>query len=214
MTRYTNLGGRKKHVSNDDDFVVTPLVPTKKDAANVSRKRKAEQPAGPSKSKMRKERNTICFGCRGKGHSVENCPQKTTQQGICYNCGSTEHSLKKCKKPRQGNTLPFAKCFVCDGKGHLAGQCPQNSKGLYVNGGSCRFCGQVDHLAKDCKLTKDEAGVTAVGKIDLDQGADDDDYHIFVKEKTRLEHETKIEKKQFAVQAAAAKAPKKKVVKF
>lgn len=51
-----------------------------------------------------KDRNTICFGCRQKGHSVENCKEsKQTVQGICYNCGSTEHSLKHCKKPRKGS---------------------------------------------------------------------------------------------------------------
>ncbi|ORX61585.1 hypothetical protein DM01DRAFT_1332183 [Hesseltinella vesiculosa] len=220
MTRYTNLGGRKKYVKTDEEFVVTPLLPSKKqvgggDQAQTSRKRKAnDYIAAPSKSKLRKEKSTICFGCREKGHSVENCPKKTSEQGICYNCGSTEHSLKKCKKPRQGNALPFAKCFVCEGQGHLAGQCPKNTKGLYPNGGGCRFCGQVDHLAKNCALTKDDAGTTAVGKIDLDQGADDDDYHIFVNEKTKLDQEIKVEKKQFAVAATTAKLPKKKVVKF
>ncbi|SAM07617.1 hypothetical protein [Absidia glauca] len=162
-----------------------------------------------------KDRNTICFGCRQKGHSVENCKEsKQSIQGICYNCGSTEHSLKHCKKPRKGNALPYAKCFVCDGKGHLAGQCPENTKGLYPNGGGCRFCGQVDHLAKDCKVTKDQAGTTVVGKIDLDQGADDDDYHIFVTEQRKHTKEVADEKKIAAPVVDRRPAQKKKVVKF
>lgn len=106
--------------------------------------------------------------------------------------------------------LPYAKCFVCKKQGHLSSQCPQNDKGLYPNGGGCRFCGQVDHLAKDCKITKNEAGTTVVGKIDLKQGADDDDYHIFVEEKQKLDQEVKAEKEA----AEKPKKPKRKVVKF
>ncbi|OAD75266.1 CCHC-type zinc finger transcription factor, partial [Phycomyces blakesleeanus NRRL 1555(-)] len=70
-----------------------------------------------------------CFGCRKTGHSVGNCPEA---------------------KQSGQDELPFAKCFVCKAQGHLSGQCPENSKGLYPNGGGCRFCGKVDHLAKDC----------------------------------------------------------------
>lgn len=112
------------------------------------------------------------------------------------------------------DALPYAKCFVCDGKGHLAGQCPENTKGLYPNGGGCRFCGQVDHLAKDCKVTKDQAGTTVVGKIDLDQGADDDDYHIFVTEQRKHTEEVAEEKKATVPVVDRRPAQKKKVVKF
>ena len=108
--------------------------------------------------------------------------------------------------------LPFAKCFVCKKEGHLSSKCPENDKGLYPNGGGCRFCSQVDHLAKDCKLTKNEAGTTAVGKIDLEQGADDDDYHIFVEEKQKLTEETQKEKQE--EKKNVQEKPKKKVVKF
>ncbi|CAO3587403.1 unnamed protein product [Absidia cylindrospora] len=185
----------------------------------VNKKRKSENSDHVSSRKEQriraKDRNTICFGCRQKGHSVENCKEsKQGIQGICYNCGTTEHTLKQCKKPRKGNTLPYAKCFICEEKGHLAGQCPQNTKGLYPDGGGCRFCGQVDHLAKDCKVTKEEAGTTVVGKIDLDQGADDDDYHIFVTEQRKHTDEVAVEKKVAPIVARKALAPKKKVVKF
>ncbi|KAI8896076.1 hypothetical protein BC833DRAFT_507337, partial [Globomyces pollinis-pini] len=103
-----------------------------------------------------------CFLCRQKGHSIANCPRNTSKStddielaemgSICYNCGSLEHTLAKCdqrKDPK--NPLPFSSCFICKQKGHLAGQCPENEKGVYPNGGCCKFCGSVRHLAGDCK---------------------------------------------------------------
>jgi zinc finger CCHC domain-containing protein 9 len=113
--------------------------------------------------------------------------------------------------------LPYAKCYVCNQEGHLSGQCPKNERGLYPNGGSCAICQQVDHYAKDCPVTKEQAGTTAVGMINLDQGADDDDYHIFAEEKQKIADEQKKEKmikKQLAQTAPSGLPQKKKVVKF
>ncbi|KAG0252877.1 hypothetical protein DFQ27_007797 [Actinomortierella ambigua] len=58
--------------------------------------------------------------------------------------------------------------------------------------------------------TEQEAGVMALGKIDLVQGADDDDYHIFVEEKRKMTEETRVVKK------LVKEGPKKvkKVVSF
>ncbi|GAN01286.1 autophagy regulatory protein [Mucor ambiguus] len=162
----------------------------------------------------------VCFACRKPGHSVNRCPQNKEHANICYNCGTTEHSLKECKRPRKGNELPYAKCYVCNQDGHLSGQCPKNERGLYPNGGSCAICQQVDHYAKDCPVTKEQAGTTAVGMINLDQGADDDDYHIFAETKQKIADEQKKEKmikKQLASTATATTKQlpqKKKVVKF
>lgn len=154
--------------------------------------------------------NQICFACRKTGHSAKNC-KESSGIGMCYSCGSLEHTTKDCKKlSKDGNRFKFATCFVCKEQGHLAGACPKNEKGLYPNGGSCRFCDKVDHLARDCKLTKEEVGTVTLGKIDLVQGADDDDFHIFVDEKRRLTEEQKQIKK--AVKAPVKVA--KKVVSF
>jgi zinc finger CCHC domain-containing protein 9 len=152
----------------------------------------------------------VCFACRKTGHSAKNC-KESTGVGMCYSCGSLEHTTKDCKKlPKDGNKFKFATCFVCKEQGHLAGACPKNEKGLYPKGGSCRFCNKVDHLAKDCTLTKEEVGTVTLGKIDLVQGADDDDFHIFVDEKRKLTEEQKTIKKM--VKTAAK--PVKKVVSF
>ncbi|KAG0001279.1 hypothetical protein BGZ79_004860 [Entomortierella chlamydospora] len=153
---------------------------------------------------------SVCFACRKKGHSAKDC-KESSGVGLCYNCGSAEHTTKDCKKlSKDGNKFKFATCFVCKEQGHLAGKCPKNELGLYPNGGSCRFCNKVDHLAKDCKLTKEEVGTVTLGKIDLVQGADDDDFHIFVDEKRKLAEEQKTIKKMVK---APTKAPKK-VVSF
>ncbi|KAJ1339415.1 hypothetical protein BSLG_005981 [Batrachochytrium salamandrivorans] len=40
------------------------------------------------------------------------------------------------------------------------------------------FCGSVRHLAKDCKPAQQEAGVIALGTVDLSQGGDDDDVFV------------------------------------
>lgn len=96
----------------------------------------------------------------------------------------------------------------------MAGQCPKNEKGMYPNGGSCRFCGKVDHLAKDCKMTKEEAGTSVVGKIDLSKGADDDDFHIFVEEKQKLGAEAKVEQDLEKFVEKRKNQVKKKIIKF
>ncbi|KAI8912821.1 hypothetical protein EDD86DRAFT_180716, partial [Gorgonomyces haynaldii] len=91
-----------------------------------------------------------CFLCREKGHAVQNCPKNPEGQ-LCYRCGSTEHAVDKCKvRADKKNPFPFAKCFLCKQQGHLVGSCPENERGLYPNGGGCRFCGSVRHFAKDC----------------------------------------------------------------
>ncbi|KAG2181049.1 hypothetical protein INT43_008631 [Umbelopsis isabellina] len=239
MTRYTKLE-RKKH-EDSGSWEAAPLTPAKlKQTADKQAhseggykgrkngKRSYSQVEGNDDNRsmdplekrrqrraVQKMNSTICFACRKQGHAIKDCPEaKNQNKGICYNCGSTEHSLKACRKPRSGNKLPFAKCYVCDGTGHLAGQCPKNEKGMYPNGGSCRFCGKVDHLARDCKMTKEEAGTSVVGKIDLSQGADDDDFHIFVEEKQKFGQQNKDEKDLEKLIEKRKDNVKKKVVKF
>ncbi|RHZ65108.1 hypothetical protein Glove_319g126 [Diversispora epigaea] len=158
--------------------------------------------------------NTICFGCREKGHSVRDCPiAKEKGVGICYNCGSAEHIAKDCRRLlKEVDKYQYAKCFVCNEQGHLSSKCPKNEKGLYPKGGGCRFCGKVDHLAKDCTLKKEDLGIVSVGKIDLNH-ADDDDYHIFIKEKKKFKKEEENESLSFA-HAEKIKSKKKKIINF
>lgn len=73
------------------------------------------------------------------------------------------------------NPLPYSTCFICKQRGHLVGQCPENERGIYPNGGCCKFCGSVRHLAKDCKPMEQEKGAIMLGTMDMNQGGDDDD---------------------------------------
>ncbi|KAJ3217516.1 hypothetical protein HDU67_007767 [Dinochytrium kinnereticum] len=188
-----------------------------------------------------KERTTICFLCRKKGHSIKNCdkapgagaaPKDEAEvdegmgegmiEGICYRCGSGEHKSSQCKKKVHPDTpYPFATCFVCKKQGHLSGFCEQNERGLYPNGGSCRFCNSVRHLAKDCRPSRPGEAVTELGLIDAEQGGDDDDVFLAL---MRMEEEKEGKKKaslaagaRVGGRAAAlggAKVGVKKIVKF
>ena len=141
----------------------------------ISPKRTLEHKEASEKRRLRRiaERNvnTTCFACREMGHAVQDCPKiadgsikppenqsgfsATGVVGICYRCGSRKHRLSGCREKVSdpSNPLPFASCFVCSGNGHLASRCPENKeKGVYPNGGSCKLCGETDHLARNCKL--------------------------------------------------------------
>ena len=109
-----------------------------------------KQPAkNPKEAERRKNRrprlkdmDTMCFGCRERGHSVSNCP-KADGGGICYKCGMTNHITVVCtKKMKPGEQeFPFATCYICKEKGHISKACPENPRGLYINGGCCKQCG-------------------------------------------------------------------------
>lgn len=65
-------------------------------------------------------------------------------------------------------------------------------------------------------MTKEQAGTTAVGMINLGQGADDDDYHIFAETKQKVAEEQKKEKRLEALKKSLpTQLPKKKkIIKF
>ncbi|CAO1617855.1 unnamed protein product [Parajaminaea phylloscopi] len=154
--------------------------------------------------------------------------------GICFRCGSTAHTLARCRRPapRVGSDVPFATCFVCGQKGHLSSKCPQNaSRGVYPNGGCCKLCQSVEHLAKDCPLRSSSATAATNATIASSRGgingeralgADDDDFHAFARSKAEVDREEKQDRNRRqparasdakAAQPAASK-PSKKVVTF
>lgn len=197
----------------------------KANAKSGFEKRMAKKMNGEPNTKRKfkgKERHVKCYFCRKTGHSVANCKARMNSEsnnegnaagtGICFRCGSKEHNLKNCPvKVKPGDTsLPFASCYVCKQQGHLSSQCPQNERGLYPNGGCCKYCGSVRHLARDCNpANKKEKDTVEIGVVEENQGADDDDVFIALKriqdEKAKKLEQKKLEKPQ---------ATKKKVVSF
>jgi len=131
-----------------------------------------------AEKRLDRMKKTVCFKCRVPGHMLADCPQATDADkssqapdtGICFKCGSLEHKSKDCKSKLKGSqAYNFAVCFICKDKGHLAKACPDNPKGLYPNGGGCKFCGSVEHLKRDCarKIDKDlKKGVRAATMSD------------------------------------------------
>ncbi|KAL1283701.1 Zinc finger CCHC domain-containing protein [Trichinella pseudospiralis] len=121
-----------------------------------------------------KMQQTVCYCCRKKGHTLANCKRNNDSQklGVCFKCGSLEHTLKNCKS--KANGLPYAYCFVCNGHGHLAKSCKENPNGIYPNGGSCKKCGSIYHLVKDCEKHSNESSVVAASKLATFESADAD----------------------------------------
>ncbi|KAJ2705419.1 hypothetical protein H4R19_005125 [Coemansia spiralis] len=140
--------------------------------AEAARAARAEQRRGERIAE--RERGTTCFQCRKSGHSVKNCPDG--QAIVCYHCGADDHTTKGCPTPSR--SFPFATCFVCGGRGHLASRCPKNEKGLYPNGGGCKYCGSTQHLMKDCRPTRNKDAEPTIGTVDARQGGDDDDVFV------------------------------------
>ncbi|KAH9639615.1 hypothetical protein HF086_010022 [Spodoptera exigua] len=110
-------------------------------------------------ARMKRE---VCYNCRKGGHVLSDCPDLKSKipsadaaEGVCFKCGSTEHRQFECKVQRD-KEFRFATCFICKEPGHIARQCPDNPKGLYPNGGSCKLCGDVTHLRKDCPTLTDK----------------------------------------------------------
>merc|ERR1712072_270811 len=103
--------------------------------------------------RMRRKKGKPCFNCRKTGHLSSECPLKGEGDAsdICFKCGSTDHNVHQCREAEVGEgEYPFAKCYICKQNGHLSGNCPDNPRGLYPDGGGCKFCGSVEHYKRDC----------------------------------------------------------------
>merc|ERR1711973_1034159 len=104
--------------------------------------------------RLRRKKGKPCFHCRKPGHKSSECPLKAEGESsdLCFKCGSTEHTVHQCSaEMKEGESAyPFARCFICKQNGHLSGNCPENPRGLYPDGGGCKFCGSVEHYKRDC----------------------------------------------------------------
>ena len=226
MVRYT-MKHKKQYLEASKEFQGSSIKDVSKTnsgtKANTSNASVQKPNASRKKRKLlAKMVDMTCFHCREKGHSLAFCPKmkdasehlkKKSAQNICFRCGSNSHRLNQCPD-KTTQELPFATCFVCNGMGHLASKCEKNERGLYPDGGGCRFCGSVRHLQKDCdqrpssKKSQQEderaKGVT-LGKICMQQGGDDDDYALNLRE---------TKQPQMKQPQPASQKSKPKVVKF
>ncbi|KAF2320367.1 hypothetical protein GH714_027304 [Hevea brasiliensis] len=88
-----------------------------------------------------------CFICKAKDHIAKLCPQKAEweKNKICLLCRQRGHSLKRCPN-KKDETVDKKLCYNCGETGHSLSKCPQPLQ----DGGCCKICGGVTHLAKHC----------------------------------------------------------------
>jgi zinc finger CCHC domain-containing protein 9 len=130
-----------------------------------------------------RERKHVCYNCRKSGHQLADCPEvlgtREFAVGVCFKCGSTEHTVAECRLKIKN--FPYAKCFVCGQSGHLSRNCEENPNGAFPDGGSCKECGALNHLRKDCPKLMGENGKEGkrqfvLTSMDHTKSADDDSF--------------------------------------
>lgn len=117
------------------------------------------------KKKSARNRNLICFRCRGKGHAAADCTVDITGDNsmvcppvndgngannnligggnICYMCGATEHRLSACPKLNNGRKRNSNRKL--------------DYSSLELPFATCFLCGGKGHLSSSCK--KNQKGI-------------------------------------------------------
>jgi len=145
MTRYAKFKGNTHRQEQEASSWGEQLSAAKQISKNKIERTEQRR----LKRQEEKKAKMVCFNCRRPGHNIHDCPEKT--KGM-------EHNLK--------NRV----CFVCGKPGHRAAQCSHNPRGLYPDGGGCKFCGDVTHLYAACpkKLGKEEEEQEEAGLATFD----------------------------------------------
>lgn len=132
-------------------------------------KLKAKRLAGSKKKPEDKNKRNLkwCFGCRARGHTLENCPKvqayvcpKSQSAGgqedgnvlLCFNCGS--------KGTPATCTIVLSLCACLTSyplPGHSVWMCPEPRDGDGFKFAVCFICKQQGHLSRQC--TQNEHGI-------------------------------------------------------
>jgi len=220
MTRWARgHGGKRAHDAtswNELKSTTTKHGGKKRKPSQEERKQNAEArkniPAALAKRhearRLRRLKSKPCFHCRKPGHLSSSCPLKEEGEAdnLCFKCGSDQHTVHECTVTTQdGAQHPFAKCFICKQTGHLSGACPDNPRGLYPDGGGCKFCGSVEHYRRDCPERSKEEGKGGGRKKVYKMREDNDGVEAIVDSEEEVEESDIV---------TAVKVKKKKIVVF
>ncbi|KAJ1977410.1 hypothetical protein H4R35_002310 [Dimargaris xerosporica] len=99
------------------------------------------------------------------------------------------HTTRICPLPASEKTFKFGVCTECQGHGHIADQCPNRNPDDHPTlDGVCQFCGSNYHVLRKCperlkELKKMDDKPITLGKITADQGGDDDDVFLEMRQK-------------------------------
>lgn len=91
---------------------------------------------------------------------------------------------------------------MCKQKGHLSSHCKDNKLGIYPKGGGCRFCGSNQHLARDCRPTR-EADKGAFVGASVDRRRENPDEDLVFESLNNIQNEIHVKKsKKTAIPSA------------
>lgn len=83
------------------------------------------------------EPSNMCLSCGGEGHIAATCPGS-----VCKFCDSTDHWHYNCPTK--------ARCSQCRQHGHIKQACREKLALTKDEGLTCGFCGQGNHVEKEC----------------------------------------------------------------
>ncbi|KAH8828346.1 hypothetical protein DL96DRAFT_1709622 [Flagelloscypha sp. PMI_526] len=214
MTRITNFARKRTYVQAGFPPLSQeqPSKPPKKRRLidEVDRKSHSKTPNIVQSERRRLKRiadkraDLTCFACREQGHTAKDC-RSQSNIGICYRCGSDPPQVFPDARNRQMQAIRSLSLHVLFAK--------NKERGIYPNGGCCNLCKATDHLAKNCKLRKEDIVTKPlIMGFAREAGADEDDFHVFKRSTSKVDKQEVTTLK--TAQRQTTKPTPKKVVFF